>query len=237
MNDLLRAQHVALGKKIKYSYIIAFSTIVLVLAITLIINQAALYAATLSRQAATVESSQTIRSQRINRDSILLLTQTDHTAIVKEMRNDLASLEQTRKLFASQYAPRYPALKTIDHGQGLTIYLQVYQAASQLVALEQRHLSDKARRTQEYPYILLIFQKEPEQLNNIQSALSIIDADTDARIANTQHVDIASSILSGLIVMFELLFVLIPTVRYFSAVAILPDEEEKKQHDSITKLP
>jgi len=205
-------------RNLRIAYISAFSLILIMAALTQTVVQVALHEVTISRQAATLESSQAVRSQRLNRDALLFLGATDHTATIKEMQSDLAGLEQTRKLFTAQYTPRYPAFATIDggHGNGLKVYLAVYQAVQRLIAIDETHPPASVRLKLELPYISIVFYKEPEQLNNIQTALSIINADADGYISHIQLIELLFFGITVLVLMFEAVFVLRPSLQQFS---------------------
>lgn len=217
---------------LKLAYITAFCAVGLILLSSLAINQLALYRETISRQAAALESRQSVRSQRIGRDSLLLLIQADHSKIVPELAQDVQGIQQDRALLLSSYARYYPSFAGIDggHGRGVQVYEDVLHAAQGLLATEAKHLATKPRELAEKADVTTIFYEQPEQLRNIQAAQAIIDEDTDDYIARIRTIDIVSSVLSVLVLLFEGFFVLLPAVRYFSVQAARPPVVEEVQH-------
>lgn len=200
------------------AYVSAFIIVILLAVSSQVIIHVALSQVMTSRQVSTSVTQRIIYSQRLQRNTVLLIGTEDRTEIDKELASDLAGIQISAAAFRQTY-PDYAAEATAALPADATVqYHNVITAGTRLVHLEKQyaHASYQTRLKAEGPSIKLMFYSEIKQLGYLQKVQQIVDSSTDAYIARISLIEYFIFGLNLLVWLYELFVVLLPTTRRFA---------------------
>lgn len=213
-------------KNLKFAYISAFIIIIALALSAQVVIQLALHQEAVSRQVSSLYTRQSIRSQRMLYNTVLLIGNADHHASDKQLAIDLAAMEADAAYSTRNYSDFNSQVGASVLQKARAAYLSVTSAAHTLIAQEKmRYPSNTARIQAELPAISQLFYTEPTQLAFIQQFQATVDASTDAYISRISLVEYLLCSLTALVLMGEAVFVLRPALKQISALSMLPEKE------------
>lgn len=227
---------------LKIAYITAFCLIALLSTTKQAIIQYTLFRELYLRSYANMLSSQTVLSQRIQRNSLLLLVNTPHTKEDSELARDIVSLEandarfQSRdgfeRLLGGDYHDYSLFVQSHLPKQSAAPYQQLDAATHKLLTIEGQVLAYQARIKAETPFISRIFYSENAHLAILEESQTIVNDDIDAFIHRIQIIELIFWILTSLILACEGLYVVRPALHELSAQEDEPLQQEEQTNDN-----
>lgn len=218
-------------RNLKVAYLTAFCLIALLSTTKQVIIQYALAHELFLRSYANLLGDQALHSQRIQRNTLLLLASGVHTGEDSEIATDLATLEANHARFSSDDYRDYSAFVQgqLPKQSGPSPYTQLDTAARKLLTIEGKHLPDKARLKAEVPLITTIFYSEKAHLTLIEQSINIVNDNIDTFIHRIQIIELLFWTLTALTLSCEGLLVVRPALRELNKAASeeITQEEEK----------
>lgn len=210
-------------QRLFFAYISAVIIIALLLTASQLIIQATLFAEVSSRDQATVLNQQELRTQRLLRNSLLLLSRTDdHTVPMAELNQDIPAWQQTEqdleRSLSTEHAARLAGAKDD--------YNKMRDALLTLTAEEKKSSPDQAKVVQS---IATVFYSQRAYLGTLVTIYSLLSQAADDDVARVRIIELVIYAASLIVLIVEALVVIRPALADYKRTLEMLEKVSQEQ--------